>query len=388
MKIITHKLASSQRHGFNRHGLSVIEVLTSIVVALIGVFGVLAMIPFSVKQTQSGLDQDAATSMARNAVSRFEAGGFKVAFDQVDAAGAPTGLKQLNWIRSDGLTRVNTSAAAATLLCIDPLGAAEGGITSFPPRPTTTKMPPLSVPAVLGIPTVTLAGPAVTAVGDPIPFSIAEARRMFRITDDLVFEQSDDPAADLLGPIQVFNEGAVGGAAAPINRQSNGTISWCAIAHPEIVDPKATEITSYKFYILAFKDRVTDPSVPESEMFFGRVLGPTGFGPTSTITIDSPLTIDVRHNDWVMLINQAAGSTPEAFRTNVAFARVTNAASEDPDVVPDPKAFLTLDGPDFLYTPNTSEETATYVVHLRDVIAVFPRTIKLETNSGWTVTAD
>ena len=90
MKIITHKLASSQRHGFNRHGLSVIEVLTSIVVALIGVFGVLAMIPFSVKQTQSGLDQDAATSMARNAVSRFEAGGFKVAFDQVDAAGAPT----------------------------------------------------------------------------------------------------------------------------------------------------------------------------------------------------------------------------------------------------------------------------------------------------------
>ena len=283
---------------------------------------------------------------------------------------------------------MNTSAAAATLLCIDPLGAAEGGITSFPPRPTTTKIPSLSVPAVLRIPTVTLAGPAGAPADAPIPFSIAEARRMFRITDDLVFEQSDDPDADLLGPVQVFNEGVVGGAATSINRQSNGTISWLAIAHPEILDPNATEITSYKFYILAFKDRVTDPSVPESEMFFGRVLAPTGFGPTSTITIDSPLTIDVRHNDWVMLINQAAGSTPEAFRTNVAFARVTNAASEDPDVVPDPKAILTLDGPDFLYTPSTSEETATYVVHLRDVIAVFPRTIKLETNSGWTVTAD
>ena len=73
MKIFNHNLASS-----NRHGLSVIEVLTSIVVALIGVFGVLAMIPFSVKQTQSGLDKDAATSMARSAMSNFEASGFKV----------------------------------------------------------------------------------------------------------------------------------------------------------------------------------------------------------------------------------------------------------------------------------------------------------------------
>jgi len=61
MKIFKHNLARS-----NRHGLSVIEVLTSIVVALIGVFGVLSMIPFSVKQTQSGLDQDAAVVELRS----------------------------------------------------------------------------------------------------------------------------------------------------------------------------------------------------------------------------------------------------------------------------------------------------------------------------------
>ena len=74
MNIFKHNLARSSRQG-----LSVIEVLTSIVVALIGVFGVLAMIPFSVKQTQTGLDQDVATSLARNALSSFEAGGFKIA---------------------------------------------------------------------------------------------------------------------------------------------------------------------------------------------------------------------------------------------------------------------------------------------------------------------
>ena len=56
MKILKHNLASFKRHGFkrhgfkrhHRHGLSVIEVLTSIVVALVGLAGVLAMIPFSI----------------------------------------------------------------------------------------------------------------------------------------------------------------------------------------------------------------------------------------------------------------------------------------------------------------------------------------------------
>ena len=75
-----------------------IEVLTSIVVALIGVFGVLAMIPFSVKQTQSGLDQDAATSMARNAFANFEASGFNIK-SEIDRVNS---RYQLNWL-DDGL---------------------------------------------------------------------------------------------------------------------------------------------------------------------------------------------------------------------------------------------------------------------------------------------
>lgn len=49
------------------HGVTVIEVLTSMLVALIGVFGVLILIPFSVQQAQIGLDQDAAGVVADNA---------------------------------------------------------------------------------------------------------------------------------------------------------------------------------------------------------------------------------------------------------------------------------------------------------------------------------
>ena len=223
MNIIKRKLSNSprhgfKRHGFNRHGLSVIEVLTSIVVALIGVFGVLAMIPFSVKQTQSGLDQDAATSMARNALANFEASGFNIKTEV-------GGVKQLNWLDANSnhvitetVVPVNATGCNG-LICIDPLGVAEsGGFGSFPfhngSLPDSLKLP-------LDYGTVTLARPGGA------PFSLADARRMFRLTDDLVFEQADNPDvadSDLLGPVQIFNEGVVGGAVQSLNRQSNGTI--------------------------------------------------------------------------------------------------------------------------------------------------------------------
>ena len=43
-----------------RAGISIIEVLTSLVVAAIGVSGVLVLIPFAVKQSQLGIEKDLA----------------------------------------------------------------------------------------------------------------------------------------------------------------------------------------------------------------------------------------------------------------------------------------------------------------------------------------
>lgn len=375
MKIFKHNLARP-----NRHGLSVIEVLTSIVVALIGVFGVLAMIPFSVKQTQSGLDQDAATSMARNALSDFEAEGFKV------ISGSNN---RLNW--TDIATGIPLLAGPSNpVLCIDPLG-----ITSQVPIVYTNTFPfnssladgnplppELMMPSYnLGLPNPDPANPNL------IPFSLAEARRMFRLTDDLVFEGSDDPTvtdSDLNGPVQIFNEVAAaggGGGAVPLNRQSVGAVSWCAIAQPIVNSATAAEIDSYKFNVLVFKDRITDFTVEESEMAAAAVVSPaagTFANPLSSVTIAAPLSDNIRRNDWVMLINvepRTSATDPAARRTNMAFARVSNLHSDSAS------SRLTLDGPNF----NFATGTTTYIVHLRDVVAVFPRTIKLETLSGWNV---
>ena len=381
MNIIKHKLTRSQRNGFKcngsgRDGLSVIEVLTSIVVALIGVFGVLAMIPFSVKQTQSGLDQDAATSMARNALADFEASRFKETFED------SSGTRQLNWIDSANTNVVTAISNATSLVCIDPLGVTEQNNT-FNPFPFNS-------PSPITIPTVTLAQPGVP-LSPALPFTLAEARRMFRLTDGLVFAQDDDPTvtdSDLLGPVQIFNEGAAG----LLNRQSNGTISWCAIAEPTIASANASEIRSYKFHILVFKDRVTDSMVPESEMLSSPVLSPTTFGQSASVTIPATLTDDVRRNDWVMLINQeTTGSGSIAQQTNISFARITNLFNNDNGL-----SRISIDGSDFPFTSSglaadgtgTTTPDATHIVHLRDVVAVFSRTIKLETNSEWTVTTN
>ena len=365
-----------------------IEVLTSIVVALIGVFGVLAMIPFSVKQTQSGLDQDAATSMARNALANFEASGFNIKTEV-------GGVKQLNWIDAN-LSPVITETVAPPnftgcngLICIDPLGVAESGVFgSFPFR--NDSLPAnLALPTPLNIGTVTLARPGGA------PFSLADARRMFRLTDDLVFEQADNPDvadSDLLGPVQIFNEGVVGGAVQSLNRQSNGTISWCALVHPQGA-ANSRQIENLKFYMLVFKDRETtvapDPMVTDGKMAAALVRAPTAFAQAATVTVEDPVNpirfVDqVRRNDWVMLINRSSGTEPEFRRTNVSFARVANTSSNEAMGT----SSLTLDGPDFLFTPPTPAENATYIVHLKDVVAVFPRTIKLEDSSEWTVSAN
>lgn len=67
--MFTLKTKSNRR---NRDGITIVEVLTSIVVAMIGVFGVMVMIPFAVQQAQSGLDLDDSSNMADNATQTLQ----------------------------------------------------------------------------------------------------------------------------------------------------------------------------------------------------------------------------------------------------------------------------------------------------------------------------
>ena len=75
--------ALRRRGGYSkRNGLSIIEVLTALIVAIIGVFGVLSLIPFAVSQTQLGLDLDNANLYGRNAQEQFESFDYEQPFEE------------------------------------------------------------------------------------------------------------------------------------------------------------------------------------------------------------------------------------------------------------------------------------------------------------------
>ena len=115
-----------------RHGISIIEVLTSTVVAMIGVFGVMILIPFAVKQAQTGLNQDAATVVARNAFAQFEIGGFRAFEINQDSASPNFNRPEFLWFDGDpgdpGLPDgERVLQDAPRVLSIDPLAITENG---------------------------------------------------------------------------------------------------------------------------------------------------------------------------------------------------------------------------------------------------------------------
>lgn len=353
-----------------RSGLSIIEVLTSIVVAMIGVFGVMILIPFAVKQSQVGLDSDAAVQIGRNAYAQFEISGYR---------------NPNNWMLSETIpynpfaseTNLPPAVVRPNVFAIDPLRVTEneGNYKAFPITPPSPPYPefPLEFRSVnLRIPNSSLA------------MDLASARRMFRSSDDLVFGDALD---DLTGPEQVFDRSI--NVPGPLRRQSNGRISWSAIVEPyrtESANSTPTERWSYKMHILVFKNRKVQLSDVEGHMHWAEVnVARYGLNsPVGNVELnlnEGSLSTGVsseevfRRDDWVMLINKrppGPGVEP-GFDLQIGFYRVVNSVDLSGG------ASLTLDGPDFNFLNNAK----TYIVHLKDVLGVYERTFVPEQESNW-----
>ena len=231
-----------------RNGLSIIEVLTSIVVAMIGVFGVMVLIPFAVKQAKVGMDSDAAVQLARNAYSQFEISGYR---------------NPENWWysvenRPYNPTLIADGGDGPQAFAIDPLGVVENGPGIFPLNPPDFQQN--SLPVALKIPVINLAVPEATNVAPPNqpPIWVWETKEMqrgvaqkfFRGRDDLVFGAGVD---DIDPPKQFLDRIGANGPA--LTRQSKGRISWSAIVVPYVNSSVTNESGnwSYKLYILVYK---------------------------------------------------------------------------------------------------------------------------------------
>ncbi len=212
---------------------------------------------------------------------------------------------------------------------------------------------------------------------------------------------------ELNGPSQLYDIDATG---ATLKRQARGNISWCAIVVPVKDDYRSTNYASltngttgswkYRMYVLVFKNRLTTAiplaardvdgdSIPDEDNIMSTVpLDPvrnTGLAsPLSTVYLKPGFVVGnglIRKDDWVMLINRAetdgslVGNPAEpGFEKQIAFARVINYSGDT----------VTLDGPDFNFDVVTSPDE-THMVHLKNVVGVYERTIVLEGASNWNV---
>jgi type II secretory pathway pseudopilin PulG len=359
-----------------RRGLSIIEVLTAMVVAMIGVMGVMILIPFAVKQAKVGMDSDAAVQLARNAYSDFEIRGYR--------------NPENWWIPALGRT-YDPSTDGPQTFAIDPLSVIENGPGIFPLNPPDFQQDSLPIP--LQIPMLNLAIPRLGNNNQWLKdgMTLGVAQKLFRGRDDLVFGAGVD---DLDPPKQIFDR--VGADGPVLTRQSKGRISWSAIVVPYINSSvtNGSGTWSYKLYILVYKIRKTLKDDKEGQMVIAKLRSsedtdPTGYqSPVTNVVVpyipelelpefdDIPV---VRRDDWVMLINKDLNA-PAGFDKQIAFYRVVGLTAGDASSKP--PTLLTLDGPDFNFFGQSDD---TYIIHLKDVIGVYEHTFTPETESNWTV---
>ncbi len=408
----------------SRRGISIIEVLTSLAVATIGVFGVMVMIPFAVQRSQNGLDNDSANMLGRNAVEDLEVrGAFRVddagrftellsgfridfaggTFDTSPGPAAPVYASECGILRSERGAPMNFRSYPG-IWHIDPIGVS--------PPAGATAVPFFDVNPLDMRPITIYSASFNSALAVGRPLTTVEASALCRYRDNLVFEDPVTESADELVnfPEQVFD---VGGANAVLTkRQAQERLSWSTIMVPErspVVDRRGNANLQlaparYRTYTLVYRDRDffnTDPVVFATDRAvhdgagFVQTVSRIDFDPMRPPARNADGESVISKDDWVMLVNRLPhtaatrpdGSVPpvtapEGYRIQVAFARVSDVAEDDLSIVVDGGGFNFVD-PGLLVTSNPAlmnhpPSTRTYVVHLRDVINVYERSVSVE----------
>lgn len=358
-----------------RSGLTIIEVLTSIVVAMIGVFGIMVMIPFSVKQSQSGLDRDAATMLARNAMSQIEVNGYR---------------NPKNWMIGTLPTDIVDRTGPQKMFMVDPYFEAENGNAfgnSFPYSLTPSLSPPGNFPYLTPSASLSIHGSAKA------PLSLAQARRMFVSDHELIFHETED---EISGPDQILDASSLP-AVGNVRRQTRGSLSWAVMMVPYKTSIAATVTTpwSYRSYVIVYKNRNVDSTTEESQMFAANVAHPLTpvdvASPIGSVYLSAdvsdplfrfvPDDYNIAKDSWVMLINRSA-TAEVGFENQVGFYRVVN-YQIDENVGARTLNSITLDGPDFDFGSTGLPADGTQLIHLKDVVAVYERNIVPESLSNW-----
>lgn len=309
-----------------RPGLTLIEILISIGVVAIGLLGVAILLPVAGRQALDGEIADQAALVGRNAFHEFLIRGMS---------------RPEYW-------DMTTVPSTPTAVCIDPrFRLFTTAATTLPYSPAGTfasSMPRISLKR------------APSAPGFPVPITAAEADELFQSTDDLTVERPSDrsqPATLMMSQ----------------RRQFDGVYSWFATLVPSPAPSAAASSVGGPLYVLsiavAYRRVLEEPDRVFTVTFLSGGVGGGSVNLATTAANIADLDL-VKENSWLLF---SAGGN--GFR----WYRVVSSQEADPATN---SAEVTVEGADWI-TPSTGVEA----VLVPGVVAIYERTLRLESQSAW-----
>lgn len=417
-----------------RDGISIIEVLTSMAVATIGVFGVMVMIPFAVKQSQTGLDNDAASALGRNAIETLQVDGFLTvnetpifaAMNEIlpgmlfepDPLNTSLGLFNYNLTRiGEEITFGGSTFNFPGMIHFDPIGFADPdgpanpmvGMTEFTIDPGGDAIKIFSANAARTA-GVDVNGNGSIDAGEPIAggsITIREASRLCRSRDEMFYEVDNENLEPLAPPQPLFDVDSSSGDFA--KRQFSGRISWSAFLVPEKHPSLTTApVSRFRSHVAVYRDRFISPTDPIGSNYgiyltnMAAAPGADGYTQAvSQITFgpgDGVNTEEVVRGSWIMLVNRIPEAEAvtifspirtisgfdysvarEGYRLQTMFAKVIRVSGDG--------SIVTIEGGPFDFVPPglpgptgsmNLPSSQTYMVHLKNVVNVYERSISVD----------
>ncbi len=400
-----------RRH--TRAGVSLLEVMFSIGVVMIGLVGIGALLPIGGALAHKGAVADAAAQMAANATREFSARGMAIPATwrwyntlvgppQFTSPILPNGSPTLGM-------------GPGTSFCLDPFFITAPD-PNLPPAQYAAEIAarnrfPINEifgdPGVLAMRRITLRN-AVPNVFSPNVSSEIVAKQLFVGSDDLIF---DLPKDRTIGPVQNFSF-LSGSPVNPLKRSIKGELSWMATIVPKLDlvsnNTSSTRINptdEYTLSIVVFDRRPVDrevvinvatgnpiieDEVSERVVRVGAFYSGTPAFSGGDLTLVTRIgrganDLELRSGDWVMfsrLKEVLPPTTPPTIIQIHKWFRVVNVGDEPVYDGTQWARDVTVVGPDWDYDPTGTIPTQVTIV--RGVVDVHEKTIRLETSSMWT----
>ncbi len=364
-----------------RSAVTILEVLFSILVATIGLLGAVAVIPVAASQARKGQIADASAVTGLSAIHEFDARGMR-------------NTQRWFWWDGNAYQGASTFFGGSSSYCIDPRFVADNAISG-----TSTTFPygASGIPAMPRLNLTSSAAPPYTSA-----MSSIQANVEFACDDDLVVLEPTDrslPAAQQYprDDTQTILSG---------RRQTGGLMSWFATITPKLdrYHSATTATNEYLLSIVVLKSRpinlrtsdygdqewtVNITAFNSIGQVGGHAAGASVALRGGDIQISAPTAemLDIKRDQWIMLagtatvIDPATGTAGSFTANRFQWYRVTDLDDEPVNNGANWVRDITIAGQDWNTDLNgDSSPDPCIAVIVRDVTAVYEKTIRLETN--------